>query len=34
MITTHNTAAGYTLGATRIADQPSSSSDAVRTAKS
>jgi hypothetical protein len=30
MITTHNTAAGYTLGATHIADQLSSSSDAVR----
>ncbi len=30
MITTHNTAAGFTLGATRFADQPSSSFDALR----
>lgn len=34
MITTHNTATGYTLGATRIADQLSSSSGALRTALS
>lgn len=30
MITTHNTAAGYPLGATHIADQLSSTSVAVR----
>lgn len=34
MITTHNTAAGFTLGATRIADQLSSSFDALRSALS
>lgn len=34
MITTHNTAAGFTLGATHIAGQPSSSFDALRNALS
>lgn len=34
MITTHNNAAGYTLGATRIADQLSSSFGILRTALS
>jgi len=34
MITTHNIAAGYTLGASRIADRLSSSFDVLRSALS